>query len=90
MSSGIPDAGDQGAAGRGSAGRIPPGADKDWVKLRGNQGWRDPEGNIWRVDRLHKDHWDVSDPKGKKIREVDFDGRQIWPGGPKNKRKRPA
>ena len=35
----------------------------------------------------HKDHWDVSDPKGKKVKEVDFDGRKIWPGGPKNKNK---
>lgn len=36
---------------------------------------------------VHKDHWDVSDPKGKKVKEVDFDGRKIWPGGPKNKNK---
>jgi hypothetical protein len=36
---------------------------------------------------LHKDHWDVSDTKGKKIKEIDFDGNQIWPGGAKNKNK---
>lgn len=65
----------------------PPGHDKDWVKLRGGQGYRDPDGNIWKKDMLHKDHWDVSDRKGNKIKEVDFNGRQIWPGGPKNKNK---
>jgi RHS repeat-associated protein len=65
----------------------PPGHDKDWVKLRGSQGYRDPEGNIWKKDMLHRDHWDVSDRKGNKIKEVDFNGKQIWPGGPKNKNK---
>jgi hypothetical protein len=40
-------------------------------------------------DQKHKDHWDVSDPKGNKVREVDFRGVQIWPEGPKNKNKRP-
>ncbi|CAG8765450.1 1416_t:CDS:2, partial [Ambispora leptoticha] len=24
-------------------------------------------------DRLHGDHWDVMDKKGKKIKEIDFD-----------------
>ncbi len=39
---------------------------------------------------LHRDHWDVSDRKtGKKMREVDFSGVQIWPDGPKNKNKKP-
>lgn len=36
----------------------------------------------------HKDHWDVTDPKtGKKLKEIDFDGNQICPDGPKNKNK---
>ncbi len=63
------------------------GLPEDAVKLRGDQGYRDSDGNLWKKDQLHKDHWDVSDRKGNKIREVDFDGRQIWPGGPKNKNK---
>jgi hypothetical protein len=66
-----------------------PGEGPGWTKLRGNQGWRDRDGNTWKRDQLHKDHWDVSNPKGEKIREVDFDGNQIWPDGPKNKNKRP-
>ena len=56
-------------------------------KLKGNQGWRDKDGNIWKKDQLHKDHWDVSDPKGNKIREVDFHNNELWPNGPKNKNK---
>jgi hypothetical protein len=59
---------------------IPP----DAVKLEKGQGDRDKSGNTWRKDKLHKDHWDVIDRKGRKIREVTFDGRQLWPGGPKN------
>jgi hypothetical protein len=58
-----------------------------WKKLKGDQGWKDADGNIWKKDKLHKDHWDVSDKNGNKIREVDYDGNQIWPGGPKNKSK---
>jgi hypothetical protein len=59
------------------------------TKLKGDQGWKDKKGNIWKKDRKHNDHWDVTDPKtGKKIKEVDFDGNQIWPDGPKNKNKR--
>src|SRR6266545_3879574 len=45
----------------------PPGFGPKWVKLKRAQGYRDPDGNVWRLDRLHKDHWDVSDLKGKKI-----------------------
>ena len=55
------------------------------VKLRGNQGWRDENGNIWKKDMLHKDHWDVMNRVGEKIREVDFNGRELWPNGPKNR-----
>jgi hypothetical protein len=66
---------------------LPIKGQKGFVKLRGNQGWKDSKGNIWKKDQLHKDHWDISDSKGNKIREIDFNGNQIWPGGPKNKNK---
>ena len=59
-----------------------------FTKMRGDQGYKDRDGNLWKVDRLHKDHYDVSNSKGEKIREVDFFGNQIWPDGPKNKNKR--
>lgn len=58
---------------------------KSFDKSRRNQGYRDAKGNIWKKDKLHKDHWDVSNGKGRKIKKVDFNGRQIWPNGPKNK-----
>ena len=64
-----------------------PGEGKGWVKMRGDQGHKDAKGNTWKKDQLHKDHWDVSDEKGNKIREVDYDGNEIWPNGPKNKNK---
>jgi RHS repeat-associated protein len=77
-------------AGGSQANSKPPGYDnKTWVKQKGNQGYKDPDGNVWKKDQLHKDHWDVSDRKGDKVREVDFNGNQIWPGGPKNKNKTP-
>jgi hypothetical protein len=66
-----------------------PGEGVGWTKLKGDQGWRGADGNIWKKDKKHKDHWDVSDPKGNKVRDVDFRGVQIWPAGPKNKNKRP-
>ena len=69
-----------GGSGKSGKGGLPP----DTVKLRGGQGYKDSKGNIWRKDMLHKDHWDVIDRKGNKIREVTFDGRQLWPDGPKN------
>lgn len=68
---------------------VPTKGSKDFTKLKGNQGWKDKDGNIWKKDQLHKDHWDISDKKGNKIREVDFDGNEIWPNGPKNKNKQP-
>lgn len=61
----------------------------EFMKLKGNQGYKDKEGNIWKKDKLHKDHWDISNRRGEKIREVDFNGDKIWPNGPKNKNKRP-
>ena len=36
------------------------------TKLKGSQGWRDENGNIWKKDMLHKDHWDVSDRQATK------------------------
>ncbi|MEM7382778.1 MAG: tetratricopeptide repeat protein [Bacteroidota bacterium] len=66
--------------------KTPPG---DLRKLKNGQGWKDKKGNIWKKDKMHQDHWDVTDPKtGKKIKEVDFNGNQIWPDGPKNKGKK--
>ena len=64
-----------------------PGQGPGWVKLKGSQGWKDSSGFVWNKDKLHKDHWDISDAKGNKVREVDFDGIQIWPEGPKNRNK---
>ena len=72
----------------GKAARALPGVGKGWTKLRGSQGWRDATGNIWKKDRKHRDHWDVSNRKGDKVAEVDYEGNQIWPDGPKNKNKR--
>ena len=66
-----------------------PGQGADWVKLPGGQGWKYKDGSIWKKDRLHKDHWDITDRKGKKIREVDFNGEQLWPEGPKQRGKKP-
>ena len=72
--------------GNGTYSKSPPG---DLTKLKRGQGWRDADGNIWKRDMKHQDHWDVTDPKtGKKIKEIDFKGYQIWPDGPKNKNKR--
>ncbi|MEY5041270.1 MAG: hypothetical protein RLZZ414_818 [Bacteroidota bacterium] len=70
----------------GKYSKEPPGSLR---KLKGGQGWKDKDGNIWKKDMKHKDHWDVTDPKtNKKVKEIDFSGNQIWPDGPKNKNKR--
>jgi hypothetical protein len=66
-----------------------PGEGDGWVKLRGEQGWRDQTGLIWKKDRLHGDHWDVTDRHGVKVLEVDFLGRRIWPFGPKHRGSKP-
>ena len=35
-----------------------PGKGSDFIKLKGNQGWKDPEsGLFYKKDKLHKDHW---------------------------------
>ena len=67
-----------------------PSSGEHWIKLKGDQGWKNSKDNtIWKKDKLHGDHWDVSDRTGKKIKEIDFNGKQIWPYGKKNKNKRP-
>lgn len=69
----------------GKYSKIPPG---DLIKLRDKQGWKDTSGNIWKKDMKHKGHWDVTNHKpGEKVKEVDFDGNQIWPNRAKNKNK---
>ncbi|HZW61428.1 MAG TPA: hypothetical protein VFF04_04325 [Candidatus Babeliales bacterium] len=64
-----------------------------WAKLKNGQGWRDPKGRIWKKDMKHRvnesEHWDISDRNGNKILEVDYEGNEIWPDGPKNKNKKP-
>lgn len=75
---------------KGVPGSDLPGKGIDWVRLKGDQGWKKlQDGSIWKKDQLHKDHWDVSNGKGDKIKEVDFQGNRIWPNGPKNKNKMP-
>ena len=66
---------------------LPSNKSKNFTKLKNGEGYKDSKGNIWKKDQLHKDHWDVTDKKGNKIREVDFNGNEIWPNGPKNKNK---
>lgn len=70
---------------RGIAGKDLPGKSSSWIKLKGNQGWKDANGNFWKKDMKHKDHWDVSDRKGDKIKEIDFNGDTLWPSGQKTK-----
>lgn len=63
-----------------------PSVGDGWVKLKGAQGWKDAAGNIWKKDKKHKDHWDVSDRKGNKVKEIDFNGNLLWPDGPKKQK----
>ena len=43
-----------------------PGVGKNWIKLKGGQGWKNTDNNtIWKKDKLHGDHWDVMDRTGK-------------------------
>ncbi len=65
----------------------PTSSPKSFTKLKGNQGWKDKSGNIWKKDVKYKDHWDISNKKGKKIKEVSYNGIEIYPNGPKNKGK---
>lgn len=65
----------------------PETAPDKFIRLPNGQGDKDQDGHIWKKDKLHKDHWDITDRRGKKIKEVDYNGREIWPNGPKNKNK---
>ena len=67
--------------------KTPKSDPNSFIKLKGNQGYIDKKGNVWKKDMLHGDHWDISNKKGIKIREIRFDGTQLWPNGPKNKNK---
>ena len=69
--------------------KTPIDAPKDFNKLKNGQGYKDSNGDVWKKDMLHKDHFDISNSKGEKIKEVDFQGTEIWPNGPKNKNKKP-
>jgi hypothetical protein len=72
-------------------GDFPPGYSDEWKKIKSADGFLDPDGYKWAKDHRHKNripHWDVSDKKGNKIKEVDFDGKELWPHGPKNKNKK--
>jgi hypothetical protein len=61
----------------------------EFIKLRGGQGYKEiSTGYIWKVDKKHKDHFDVIGRKNKKVMEVSFDDRKIWPDGKKNKNKK--
>ena len=61
----------------------------DFIRLKKGQGYKEKSTkNIWQKDMKHKDHWDISNSKGKKVKEVSFNGKQIWPNGKKNKNKK--
>ena len=59
----------------------------EYIRLKKWQWYKDKEWNIWKKDMKHKDHWDISNNKWKKIKEIDFEWNQIWPNWPKNKNK---
>jgi RHS repeat-associated protein len=65
-----------------------PTSDPDsFTRLKNGQWYLDEDWNIRKKDMLHKDHWDISNSKWKKIREIDFGWREIRPNWPKNKNK---
>jgi len=75
-----------GNPGIGKSGDLPRGGDNPYVppksgrgkpvKVRGKPGYVDDKGRIWEWDRLHKDHWDVTDPKTGKHINVNPDGSE--------------
>ena len=67
--------------------KTPDSDSKDFIKLKNGQGYKDKR-KYMEKDMKHKDHWDISDRKGKKIKEIDFKGNKIWPNGSKNKNKK--
>ena len=68
--------------------KTPDSNPEEFIRLKNGQGFKDKKGNVWKKDKLHKDHWDISNKKGNKVKEVDFDGKKIWPDGSKNKNKK--
>ena len=47
--------------------QTPDTSPENFTKLKNGQGWRGKDGNVWKKDMLHKDHWDVSNQKGAKL-----------------------
>jgi len=74
-----------------SSNHTPPLRHGEFSKLKNGQGFRDSKGRIWKIDQKHKnspsEHWDIIDSKGNKVMEVDYNGKELWPNGPKNKGK---
>lgn len=67
----------------------PSTSNNKFVLLKNWQGWKDKDGDIWKKDQLHKDHWDISDgtSNNNKIMEIDFNWKLLWPAWPKNNNK---
>ena len=66
----------------------PASSPESFTRLKNDQGFREKRtGLIWKKDMFHKDHYDVTDAKGVKVKEIRYDGTQLWPNGPKNKNK---
>lgn len=74
-----------GNPGIGKSGDLPRGGDHPYVppksgrgkpvKIKGKTAWKDNQGRTWEWDRLHKDHWDVTDKNGDHI-NVNPDGSE--------------
>lgn len=74
-----------GNPGIGKSGDLPRGGDHPYVppksghgrpvKVRGKTAWKDNQGRLWEWDKLHKDHWDVTDKNGDHI-NVNPDGSE--------------
>ena len=75
-----------GNPGIGKSGDLPRGGDHPYVppksgrgkpvKIPGKTAWKDKQGRKWEWDKLHKDHWDVTDPKTGKHINVNPDGSE--------------
>ena len=74
-----------GNRGIGKSGDLPRGGDHPYVPPKSGRGkpvkvpkdtaWKDNKGRTWKWDRLHKDHWDVTDKDGDHI-NVNPDGSE--------------
>lgn len=74
-----------GNPGIGDSGDLPTGGDNPYVppksgrgkpvKIKGKKAWKDAKGRTWEWDKLHKDHWDVTDKNGDHI-NVNPDGSE--------------